>query len=212
MFDILTLPVGQLETNCYIIFDKETSESLILDPGDDPDYIERCISDKKLQPILIIATHGHFDHLLAVAELKLNYHIPFKIHKNDEFLLNNMESSTKHFLGIDVAPPPTPDGYLKEGDSLKIGSKKLKVIETPGHTPGSICFYQRDEKFLFSGDLLFFQGGVGRTDFSYSDEKLMDKSIEKIFKLSNKIKVYPGHGQPFSLRSWIGISSSFVKQ
>ncbi len=202
MLDILTLPVGQLSTNCYVISDRETSECLILDPGDDADYIERCISDKKLYPFLIITTHCHFDHILAAAELKLNYHIPFKIHKNDEFLLDNMESSARHFLGIEVGPKPTIDGYLKDGDSLEIGILKFKVIETPGHTPGSICFYQKDEKVIFSGDLLFSQGGVGRSDFSYSNTRLLHESIKKVSALPQNTNVYPGHGQAFKMANW----------
>lgn len=202
MLSVLTLPVGQLSTNCYIVSDGKTSKSLIVDPGDDPDYITRVISDKKLNPTLIVATHGHFDHIMAVAQLKWNLDIPFKINKKDKFLVENLQSSAKHFLGIEVSAPPNEDGYLKEGDTIEIGGEKLKVVETPGHTPGSICLYNQKEKILFCGDLLFSQKGVGRSDFSYSNSVLIQKSIKKILTLPYDTKVYPGHGESFRIADW----------
>lgn len=198
-------PVGQLQTNCYLVVDQKTHSTLIIDPGDDADYLIRIISDKRLKPILIVTTHGHFDHLLAVWELKMNYHIPFRMNKNDDFLLQNMVSSAKHFLNIDVSPPPTVDKYLKEEDSFNVGEKKFKIIGTPGHTPGSICLYQEEERFLFCGDLLFSGGGVGKSDFSYSNEELLHKSIKKILTFPQNIHIFPGHGQSFKLADWYGL-------
>lgn len=197
--NILTLPVGQMQENCYLVYDKKTLEAIIIDAGDDGDYIERIISDNRLVPQLIIATHGHFDHILAVTELKLAYNIPFKIHKDDEFLVKNMQNSAKHFLGITTDPPPIIDGFLAPKSRIKIGGSKLEIIETPGHTPGSCCFYIKSENVLFTGDLLFADAAVGRTDFSYSNAKLLEKSLQKIFKLPPQTIIYSGHGKSSTL-------------
>lgn len=202
-FKIITLVVGQMQENCYLVFDSETLKTIIIDPGDDADYIERIIADNRLVPQLIIATHGHFDHIMAVTELKLAYNIPFKIHKNDEFLVKNMQNSAKHFLGVVADPPPIIDAFLNPKSGIKIGSIKLEIIETPGHTPGSCCFYSKKENILFTGDLLFAVGGVGRTDFSYSETKLLEESLKKIFKLPSETTIYPGHGGSSTLKEEI---------
>lgn len=196
---IITLVVGQMQENCYLVYDSKSLNTVIIDPGDDADYIERIIADNKLIPKLIIATHGHFDHIMAVMELRLAYNIPFKIHKNDEFLVKNMQSSAKHFLGITTDPPPIIDGFLNPKSGIKIDSIQLETIETPGHTPGSCCFYLKKENILFTGDLLFADGGVGRTDFSYSDAEKLKKSIKKVFSLPLITQILPGHGRSSTL-------------
>lgn len=191
------LKVGQLRTNCYLVTDDISSKALIIDPGDGVDFIQRKISDEEVTPTKIIATHGHFDHILAVNELKLAYNIPFLMHKNDEFLLERMRSSCKFFTGYDPGPPPTVDGFLTRSNPVKLGKYKFKTIQTPGHTPGGISLYSKKEKVVFVGDLMFERGGVGRTDFSYSSKSDLDKSIEKILKLPNDTEVYSGHGESF---------------
>jgi glyoxylase-like metal-dependent hydrolase (beta-lactamase superfamily II) len=201
MLEVIVLPVGQLATNCYLVIDRESLRSLIIDPGDDADYIERIIADKKCIPQEIVATHGHFDHILATAELKLAYKITFKIHKNDEFLVKNMQSSARHFLGLNVDSPPGVDGYLYPTKELKIGKNTLIIMETPGHTPGSICLYYKKDRILFTGDLIFAEGGRGRTDFSYSNNEDLNKSLLKIFQLPADTTIYPGHGQQFLIAS-----------
>ena len=183
------LTVGVLGTNCYIVA-SENKQAMIVDPGDDADYIERIIADNKLIPRQIIATHGHFDHIMAVLELKLAYNIPFKINFQDKFLVNNMYSSAKHFIGIEPGPPPPVDGPLSEKDKIKIGSGSLTVLETSGHTPGSICLYNKADKILFTGDTLF-TAGCGRL-FEGTAEQ-MYQSLEKLKKLSPSIQVYCGH-------------------
>jgi len=194
--EIEHLVVGQLQTNCYLVSCPKTKETVIIDPGDDGDFISRKILDLKLKPKLILATHGHFDHLLAVMELKLAFNIPFLMHKDDLFLLKRAKRTAEHFLGFEGWPelaekPPQVDRYLKEGDVVTFGEEKLKVIETPGHTPGGVCFF--DKGILFSGDTLFCQG-VGRTDFSYCSYEDLMRSLKKLFKLPDKTVVYPGHG------------------
>ena len=200
MLEIISLIVGQLQTNCYLVVGGKTNKALIIDPGDDADYIERIISDRKLKPVKIVATHGHFDHILAVTELKLAYKIPFFIHKNDEFLVKELQSSVRYFLGIAADPPPNIDGYLQEKDYIMIGESTLLVLEAPGHTPGGICLYSKRDKILFTGDLLFADGGIGRTDFLYSNPAMLNTSLKKIFQLNLLTTVYSGHGRATTLK------------
>jgi glyoxylase-like metal-dependent hydrolase (beta-lactamase superfamily II) len=196
---VLTFPVGQLVTNCYIVIDKHSLSSIIIDPGDDGDYITDLLVRQKLKPQMIIATHGHFDHIMAVAELQLNFNTPFYINKADEFLIKNMSHSAKHFLGIEAGPIPIINGYLKDNESIKLGGKQWKIMLTAGHTPGSICLYEKEEEIAFVGDLIFAHGGIGRTDFSYSNRQKLDRSLCKLFRLPFETLIYPGHGEPFNL-------------
>lgn len=193
MLKIRRLPLGQLQTNCYLLI--ERNYALIVDPGDDADFIQRILEDEEAKPTKIIATHGHYDHILAVTELKLAYNIPFLMHKADEFLLKRMGSSAKYFSGLPADPAPKIDEYLEEGDKFKVGKSSLKVIGTPGHTPGSIALHSSRLSVVFVGDLVFAEGGVGRTDFAYSSKKDLEKSIKKILKLPEKTTVHSGHGE-----------------
>ncbi len=199
---IFTLPVGQMQTNCYLVVDQRSKQTLIIDPGDDGDFIIRKIQDEQAKPVLIIATHGHFDHIMAATELKLAFNIPFLIKKNGQPILDRHQSTAKYFLGIDVDPAPTVDRYIKEGDELRFGSQKLSVIETPGHTPGSICLFWKSPKpILFSGDTIFANGGVGRTDLHGGSQQQLFESIKsKLFTLPTDTIVYPGHGETTTIR------------
>lgn len=190
--NLLTLNVGSLKTNCYIV--ESNNEAGIIDPGDDGEYIIEQIQKKDLIPVWASATHGHFDHVLAAMELALTYKIPFYIHSKDEFLLKDAHKSAFHFTGAKVEPFIIKPDFVEEGSILKINDIKLKVIETPGHTPGSICLYSKTEDVLFCGDLVFKGGGIGRTDFTYSSEKDLWESIKKISKLQKDTRIYPGHG------------------
>ena len=190
------LTVGQLATNCYLVFSK--SDAIIVDPGDDADFIMNKIKDLELSPKLILATHGHFDHVLAVTELKLAFNIPFYIHKNDQFLLKRMAKTAKYFTGFDPGPAPIPDGFLKDGQIIGLGKEKIKAMYTPGHTPGGVSFYSKG--VIFVGDLLFNDGSVGRTDLEGGDKKLLDKSIKNIIKLPGITTIYSGHGEASSVQ------------
>lgn len=198
------LVVGLLATNCYLVWDENNvpsngiKEAIIIDPGDGGEFIIKKIQDFELKPKLIVATHGHVDHILAVTELKLAYRIPFYLHQADSFLLKRTQSSARYWFGVEADPPPKVEKFIKEGDLIKFGKEKLKVIETPGHSPGGVALYSRG--VLFSGDTLFRQG-LGRTDFSYASEKELIKSIKKLFKLPENTKVYPGHGEETTIKA-----------
>jgi len=189
------LVVGQLATNCYLFYDDKSRKAFIIDPGDDADFIIRKISDLDLKPQAILCTHGHFDHVLAVTELKLAFNIPFYLNAKDVRILKRTQKTTKYFTGMEVDPPSLPDKDLTQGQVLRLDSLSLKVVETPGHTQGSVSFYCRKQNICFVGDLIFAQGGLGRTDLAGGDEQRLKRSIKKILSLAKETIIYPGHGE-----------------
>jgi len=199
MAEVEKVDVGHLNTNCYLVWGRERRECAIVDPGDDAEVVENRIRDLDLVPKLIIATHAHFDHLLAVNELKLAYDIAFYMHRNDLPLLSWMRKSSIRFTGFDPGPHPIADGFFKEGDRIIIDNFELEVLETPGHTPGGVCFYNREDKTMFTGDTIFAGGTVGRTDFPYCNKSDLKKSIKKLLKFSGDVVIYPGHGEDSTL-------------
>jgi len=185
------LVVGQLQSNCYFVWDEKTKEGIVIDPADDAGYILNRIRDLEIKPKLILATHGHVDHLLAVTELKLALKIAFWMSLKDEFLVKRIKAAARYWFKIEADPPPKIDKDLKEGDLIKFGQEKLKVMETPGHSPGGLSFY--DQSVVFDGDTLFNQG-IGRYDFSYAKKEDLFNSIAKLLELPDETLVYPGHG------------------
>lgn len=195
--EIKSLVIGELQTNCYLVWDKETKEGLIIDPGDDANFVTEQVLGLNFQPISIVATHGHFDHLLAADELSMAFGVPLLIHQEDLPLLNRLQKSAEHWLKRKIVEkPPVNIKILKSVNIISFGSEALTIIETPGHTPGSICLYSAEQNLLFTGDTLFAEG-VGRTDYSYSSEKELEKSIAKLKSLSKETLIYPGHGPDF---------------
>ena len=191
---IKTLAVGQLSTNCYLTWNEENDECVIIDPGGEGDYISEEILKEKLRPIAIVLTHGHFDHMLAVIDLKLNFGLKVWMNKKDEFLYKQAGKSAKYWTGEKPGPIAEVDHDLKEG-GLSLGGMVFRILETPGHTPGSISLYVPDEGIAFTGDTLFKED-VGRTDFRYADDEELWKSIkQRLFKLPEETKVYSGHGE-----------------
>lgn len=186
--NIETLVVGQMATNCYLV------DNIIIDPGDDAEYIMSHLTTK---PTMIVATHGHFDHIMAAYALQLTYNIPFIIHKADEFLVKNMQSSAKYFLKLStVDPPPKINKFLRDKENVAV----FTVMHTPGHTPGSICLYSKKNNVLFSGDTLFAGGAVGRTDHEYSDRAALSRAIKTILSLPPETMLLSGHGEVSSVK------------
>ncbi|HDZ24947.1 hypothetical protein LCGC14_1063230 [marine sediment metagenome] len=186
--------VGSLETNCYVVYCQDSLECAVVDPGAEADRIFQLIARKSLKPALILNTHGHIDHIGANKDIKEKFSIPLYIHSADSPMLGNVkQSEMAAFLG--VIDSPSPDHLLNDGDKIKIGKSFLRVIHTPGHSPGSVSFL--GDGFLLSGDTLFL-GGVGRTDLPGGSWKDMESSIKnKILTMPDEMIVLPGHG-PFT--------------
>jgi hydroxyacylglutathione hydrolase len=190
------LTVGQMGVNCYIAVDEFSREAVIIDPGDEASYIAEQLSTLDVKPIAILATHGHFDHVLAAFELQMIYQIPFCMSREDAFLLDRMSETAEHFLGHAIVEmPPKITTPLHDREQIAFGKSFLTVLSLSGHTPGSVGFYIKKQDVLFVGDTIFSEGHVGRTDFSYADPKKLDSSIGKIFSLPDATILYPGHGE-----------------
>lgn len=193
---VKTLSIGELQANCYLLWDEGTCACLIIDPGDEADFITDGILRLKLKPQAILLTHGHYDHCLACLELKLNFNIPVYLDQKDAFLYQNADKSAEHWSKSKALKLP-PTRPLPE--EIKLGGETIKVIPVPGHTPGSVCFYSAPH--LFVGDTIF-EDGVGRTDFSYSSASDLKKSIENILSFPDETLIYPGHGESFFLEQY----------
>ena len=179
-------------TNTYLLWDDESRIGGVVDPADKAEIIFRESQKLGFEIRQIINTHGHGDHIGANGRLKELTQAEICIHSLDNSLLTNPQLNLSNFFDYNVVSP-SADILLKENDIITIGSEKLKVIHTPGHTKGSICLL--GDGFLMSGDTLFFEG-VGRTDLPGSNEDKLRKSIkEKLFILPDLTKVYPGHGE-----------------
>jgi len=191
--EIIQLTVGQLQTNCYLLV--KDKECLIIDPGDEGSFILEEIQRRRLNPLGLLATHGHFDHLMAVGEIQKSFDVSLNINKKDLFLVKRIKETAEYFLGYKqfILPIEKIKGFNIE-DLLKIENWKLKIISTPGHTPGSVCFYFEKDKILFTGDTLF-KGNIGRYDFSYSSYDDLKKSVKRLLKLNKETIIYPGHGE-----------------
>ncbi|MGA9755298.1 MAG: MBL fold metallo-hydrolase [Desulfobaccales bacterium] len=187
------LTVGLLEVNCYILGDEETREAVVIDPGGDEDEILDTLNRNNFQLKLIIDTHGHFDHVDANQPLKEATGAKIAIHEADGQMLHKPSAEAMFFTGNRLRLSQ-PDILLKENDILTFGQYRLKVLHTPGHTPGGISLVLEDHPYVYVGDLLF-AGSIGRTDFpggSYDD--LINAVKTKIFPLGDNYTVYPGHG------------------
>jgi len=177
---------------------KQTKQAIVIDPGDALPQIEARLQQHGLTVTDIVATHAHLDHVGALSGLGESTGAPTCLHRDDQFLYDHlaMQAAAFHL----PTPPSGPvSRYLKEGDELTFGRHRVSVIHTPGHTPGSLCFYVEKESLLFSGDTLF-QRSVGRTDLWGGDQQTLLKNIgERLLPLPEQTVVYPGHGQQTSI-------------
>ncbi len=195
--DVLCFSLGQLQTNCYFLI--KEGNCLIIDPADEASFILEQIQRRNLKLLGLFATHGHFDHLMAVGAIQQSFNIPLYISSKDLFLLDRLEETAKYFLKYKPILLPIKNiKNLESENFLKIKNFKFKILFTPGHTPGSLSFCFSEEKVIFTGDTLF-KKAVGRFDFSYSSRDDLKKSLKKIFSLPKNTIVYPGHGDRTTL-------------
>jgi len=188
---IKKLEVGPIMANCYILGCKLTKEAAVIDPGDDADRILMALSKSGLKVKYLINTHGHFDHVGANKRMKEVTGAKLAIHPDDEIMLDELSSSASMF-GLSAENSPPADILLKDGDEITFGKITLKVIHTPGHSKGGVCFYTKGH--LFSGDTLF-AGSIGRTDLEGGDYDTLISSIkQKLLGLDDETKVHTGHG------------------
>lgn len=195
-----TFILGNLQTNCYLLWNDLSGEAIIIDPADDGDFLNEELLRSNLKLTAIILTHGHFDHCLGLLSLKSAWQTPIMMNFKDQFLLARAQDSALHWLGMESDPVPPADFDLDNQDEINLIGENFKIIHTPGHTPGSICLLHQKSKTLFSGDTIFAEGNIGRTDFSYSSGKSMKKSLANLKSLalaSEYSEVCSGHGEKF---------------
>ena len=192
---IVQIPLGLLEANCYLVYDEGSGDGVIVDPGGDPQPLLPEIERRRVTVKAILNTHGHFDHSAGNADLA-HLDVPLAIHPADRELLATGGGAA--WFGVPETPALQPTLDLTGEFELTVGKLHLSVIETPGHTPGSVSLYIAEEGALLTGDTLF-AGGLGRTDLPGGDPRALTKSLTRLLALPPDTVIYPGHGPTSTL-------------
>lgn len=183
--------LGQLGTNCYIVW--ESNKALIIDPGAEPSVVKDWLEEHNIQPLAILLTHAHFDHIGGVDTLRDYYHIPVYLHENEQEWLGNPRLNGSALFPVEDIVARASDEFLTAG-KMKLDLFQFEIRYTPGHSPGGVSFIFPKEKLVVSGDCLF-AGGIGRTDLPGGNQTQLLTSIKnELYTLGNSYKVYPGHG------------------
>ncbi len=204
MTDVHYFTFSPFAENSYILSD-ESKDCIIIDPGCYTDAeritLKNYISDKGLNPVRLINTHCHIDHVFGNRFISETYNLPLEIHEGEIPVLESLAMVAQMYGIPDVqqSPDPDPDKFIREGDVIEFGNSKLEVLFTPGHSPASVSFYNREDKFLIGGDVLF-EGSIGRTDLPGGDyDTLMQSIRDKFMPLPDEVTVYSGHGNPTTI-------------
>lgn len=198
---IACLTFNPIQENTYVVWD-DTLECVVIDAGNanprEDAALDNFLLEHRLKPVLAANTHGHFDHTLGVAHVKERYAVPFALSSKDQFLLDNAATSGSIF-GVKVGAMPSVDIDLETLPEIRFGKSRLRVLRTPGHTPGHVVFHDPESKALFTGDTLFRES-IGRTDLPGGDYSWIMRSIlDVILPLGDDVRVYPGHGPETTL-------------
>lgn len=190
------IPVNPFDMNCYIYYDEHSKEGVIIDPAayldSEKETITNFLRDENIKIKYILNTHGHIDHIMGNHWAKETFNVPVLLHKSDLPLIEHSMEQGKMF-GIQFPVPPQPDKFIDERDRVEFSGSQLKIIHTPGHSPGGVCFVDEKEKIMFVGDCLF-KNSIGRTDLWEGDmDILMDSINNKILSYGDEYKIYPGH-------------------
>lgn len=197
MISIQGFVFNPFEENTYILHD-ETKECVIIDPGcsnkSEQDEIVQFIKDEALMPVKLLNTHCHIDHVFGNSFVAKKYNIGLEINREDLQVLHSLPQ-VSHLYGLNAEESVEPANFLNEGDIVKFGSSSLEILFCPGHSPGSICFVSKEDKFIIGGDVLFY-GSIGRTDLPGGNHEALISNIKaKLFLLGDDFAVFPGHGQ-----------------
>lgn len=188
---IRTQVLGLIGTNCYLVFDDERKEAVIIDPADNGALILNQCRELDVVPKAVLLTHGHFDHICAVPDLVRAFRIPVYAGEKEMEILKDpsLNLSAAYGQGVSIRQVE----MLSDGQELSLLGRVWRVLATPGHTGGSVCYYLPEDKVLFSGDTLFCES-YGRTDFpSGSSRELVDSVVNRLLTLPEEVNVYPGH-------------------
>jgi len=194
--NVETIVVGAFDSNCYVAW-HNTQEAIVIDPGSDADTILEFLESNRLTVAAYYLTHGHMDHVCAMMDIRRKMPAPVAVHPDEIEWMYSKWNQIPPFYPV----PRRPDeGELFLADSMELSHAGLhcRVIHTPGHTPGGVCFYFENEKTIFTGDTLF-AGSIGRTDFPMSDPQLMRQSLSRLAKLPPDTVIYSGHGPASSI-------------
>jgi glyoxylase-like metal-dependent hydrolase (beta-lactamase superfamily II) len=193
---VRTFTVGPFQENCYLLGDAATREAVLIDPGDEADRLIAAVTSEGWALRAIWITHGHIDHVGAVASLKRAWDVPVYLHPLDRPLYDRATEQGRLY-GLNIETPPPPDADLAEGDVVSVGALRFDVMHVPGHAPGHVAFVGHG--VVFGGDCLF-AGSVGRTDLPLSDPRALTRSLERFTALPGETVVYSGHGPATTIR------------
>lgn len=198
--ELLCLTLGPVETNAYILGDTATGDAILIDPVDEADTLIDAATDAGLTISLIVATHTHFDHILASGPLKEKTGAPFVVHHEAVPFLHGLPEQGRRYFGTPFPPAAEPDRLIvDDSEWIELGALRLQPLYTPGHAPGHIALYMPSHRLVFSGDALF-AGSVGRWDLPGGNQHvLLGSIVSKLLPLGDDVRVLPGHGEPTTI-------------
>ena len=194
---IMGLSVGVMPTNCYLVWDNISKDAVVIDPADEEERIVHWIEKEGLELKAVLLTHGHFDHVMAMDAIRDKYGVKAYIHESEQEVLSDAQKNCAYMIRSSFTGEA--DVYVKDEEELQFGVLNIRVLHTPGHTQGGVCYYFYQANTLFSGDTMFCRN-VGRDDLPTGSGVALQKSIrEKLLVLPEEVIVFPGHNGPTTI-------------